>query len=359
MAARKRPSGSRDGCAKRVARRDVKPAPQAHNGAVRGQLADLQRARMVAAMLDVAAQRGAGSVTVAHVVARSGASRRTFYELFDDREDCLHAAFEHALTYATERVRPAYEAEHGWRAKIRAGLTALLSFLDEEPVIGKLLIVESDAGGEATSKRRGEVLAALIAAVEEGHVEGTSVTPPPHTAEGVVGGVLSVIYSRLTEEKHTPLVELTNPLVSMIVLPYLGSVAARKELTRTLPEPSGGERGEMLLSYPFKDAGMRLTYRTVRVLMAIAEHPGGSNRVIGDTAETKDQGQISKLLGRLQRAGMVANTGLGPGQGAPNAWTLTPAGRQITDGIRAHADGPGRSVVQRIGSRKSDHEEAG
>ena len=48
---------------------------------------------------------------------------------------------------------------------------------------------------------------------------------------------------------------------------------------------------------------MRLTYRTVRVLMATAEHPGASNRLIADTPEITDQGQISKLLGRLQRAG--------------------------------------------------------
>lgn len=81
---------------------------------------------------------------------------------------------------------------------------------------------------------------------------------------------------------------------------------------------------------------MRLTYRTVRVLMAIAEHPGASNRLIAEIAEITDQGQISKLLGRLQRAGMLTNSGLGPGTGAPNAWTLTPSGRQVADSIRTH-----------------------
>ena len=57
-------------------------------------------------MFDVAAQQGAGSVTVAHVVERSGVSRRTFYEHFSDREDCLLAAFERALTLASDRVVP-------------------------------------------------------------------------------------------------------------------------------------------------------------------------------------------------------------------------------------------------------------
>ncbi len=42
-------------------------------------------------MMEVAGERGAGNATVAHVVARSGVSRRTFYEMFADREDCLVA----------------------------------------------------------------------------------------------------------------------------------------------------------------------------------------------------------------------------------------------------------------------------
>jgi AcrR family transcriptional regulator len=342
MAVRKRASGSRDGRVKRVAARDAKHAPQAYNGAVREQLADLQRARMVGAMFDVAAKRGAGGVTVAHVVERSGVSRRTFYELFDDREDCLRVAFEQALAYATERVLPVYEAEKGWREKIRAGLIALLRFLDEEPAIGKLLIVESHAGGQATAKRRSEVLAALISAVEDGRADGkASVAPPSLTAEGVVGGALSVIHARLTEKTHTqrahgePLVELANPLMSMIVLPYLGSAAASRELQRPVPAGTAPRNGvSPLLADPFKHAGMRLTYRTVRVLMGIADHPRASNRTIGDSAGINDQGQISKLLARLQRGGLVSNTGLGPGQGAPNAWSLTPSGSQVARAIR-------------------------
>jgi DNA-binding MarR family transcriptional regulator len=151
--------------------------------------------------------------------------------------------------------------------------------------------------------------------------------------------VLSVIGARLADERRKPLVELAAPLMSMIVLPYQGAGAARRELERPVPcVPTPPRQNSALLSDPFKDAGMRLTYRTVRVLMVIAEHPQASNRTIGDTAGISDQGQISKLLARLQRLGLVSNTGLGPGKGAPNAWSLTPAGRQVVHTIRAHTD---------------------
>ncbi len=78
---------------------------------------------------------------------------------------------------------------------------------------------------------------------------------------------------------------------------------------------------------------MRLTYRTVRVLMAVAEQPGSSNRAVGTRAGTPDQGQISKLLARLHNLDLIDNTTTGPARGAPNAWTLTTRGWEIDAAI--------------------------
>ncbi len=326
--------------ARASARNDGARAPQAYNGAVRAQLADLQRARLLTAMFDIATERGAANVTVAHVVERSGVSRRTFYEQFTDREDCFLAAFEQALGFASECVLPAYESQETWRERVRAALSALLVFLDEEPVVGRLLIVESLSGAAGTLERRRQAIARITSAIDGGREEAKTALPPPLTAEGIVGGVLSVIHARLVEADARPLVELLNPLMSMIVLPYLGAAVARRELDRPVPKSQGRSgQGEPLLSDPFKDAGMRLTYRTVRVLMAIVDNPGASNRTIGESAGMADQGQISKLLSRLQRIGLVSNTGLGPGQGAPNAWALTEKGRQVVHTIRGHTEG--------------------
>ncbi len=324
--------------AKRSAGDDGARAAQAYDTVQRKRLDDLQRARILSAVFDVAAERGAGNMTVAHVVERSGVSRRTFYEHFTDREDCFLAAFEQALVYASRRVLPAYKAERSWRGRMRAGLIALLCFLDEEPRVGRVLIVESLAGGPRALARRTEAIAKLTRAVEAGAAEPkTGSTPPPLTGEGVVGGVLAVLQERLAKDARAPLIDLANPLMSMIVLPYLGSAAARRELDRSVPAPAGGRQNGVLLSNPFNEVGMRLTYRTVRVLVVIAEHPDASNRLIGDAAGITDQGQISKLLGRLERNGLIENTHGPPAKGAPNSWALTEKGRRLTDGIRAHS----------------------
>jgi len=79
---------------------------------------------------------------------------------------------------------------------------------------------------------------------------------------------------------------------------------------------------------------MRLTHRTVRVLMVIAERPGASNREIAERSGIIDQGQISKLLARLARLQLIENTGDGQEKGASNAWRLSSRGAQVVRATR-------------------------
>lgn len=92
----------------------------------RRRVAEIQRTRILSAMVDLTHEQGAERVTVAHVVARAGVSRRTFYELFDDREACLLAALNEALERIADAVLGAYRGERGWSERIGAGLTAML-----------------------------------------------------------------------------------------------------------------------------------------------------------------------------------------------------------------------------------------
>ena len=79
---------------------------------------------------------------------------------------------------------------------------------------------------------------------------------------------------------------------------------------------------------------MRLTYRTVRVLMALADCPGASNREIAERADIADQGQMSKLLTRLARLELITNMGEGQEKGMSNAWHLTDRGARVERATR-------------------------
>jgi AcrR family transcriptional regulator len=312
-------------------REGVRPAG---DGLPREHVSEIQRMRILTAMAEVASERGAGAVTVAHVVSRAGVSRRTFYDLFADREECFLAAFEEAIGRLSTLVLEAYRREPNWRERTRAGLWATLVWMDEEPALARLCIVESLAAGPQALQRRAVVLRVLVDAVDEGRssVPRKATQPPPLTAEGVVGAVLSVIHTRLLEPKTKPLTGLLGELMSVIALPYLGPTAAQKELHKPAPplqtKPSSAHRD------PLDGLEMRITYRTVRVLMAIAASPDASNRQVATGAGIADQGQVSKLLSRLEHLGLVYNRGIGPIKGAPNAWQLTARGRDVEQTIR-------------------------
>jgi AcrR family transcriptional regulator/DNA-binding MarR family transcriptional regulator len=275
-------------------------------------------------------------LTARRVSDWAGVSNKTFYDLFSDREDCFLAAFDYAIDQLTTVVVPAWEREKDWAAGIRAGLGALLGFLDEEPALRRLVFVEALGAGPRVLARRAEVLDVLAGVVDEGR-RGVKVGGelPPLTAEGIVGATFGVIYARLSQHDSEPLADLLNALMATIVLPYRGHTTAARELEcRVFPAAPGSMSnvggGVSVLPSGERSAptDFRLTVRTQMVLAAVAGHPGGSNRQISSAAGVVDQGQISRLLTRLEGLGLLRNAG-GETLGVPNAWHLTPRGEEI------------------------------
>lgn len=322
-------------------------------GFERERVSEIQRSRLLAAVGQVCCEHGVANVTVALIVDCAGVSRRTFYELYRDGEDCLLAAFHDALERARERVLDAWSADGSWRERTRRCLIALLGLFDEDPVLAQLLVVESLAAGHRVLADRARVLDDVIdwlangmhpaaPAVRSRGRSNTAKNPPVtgrFNVEGALGGVLGVLHARISQRSPGRLLELTSPLMSMLVLPHDGPAAARREAQRPAPatsaSPQNGPQAAVFRSDPFKAAGMRLTYRTMRVLCAIGDRPGSSNRKIAALADIGDQGQVSKLLARLERTGMITNTATGTTRGEANAWILTPAGRQVASRVTA------------------------
>jgi AcrR family transcriptional regulator len=307
---------------------------------------DVQRTEILEATAAIVAEQGASALTLAGTIARAGVTRRIFYERFEDRDACLLAAFDLGVARVAERVAPAYAAQSRWRDGIRAALAELLRFLDDEPALARLCVVHSLSGGPALLRRRAKVQAVLWEIVDRGRSEGAAgrTAPPAVVAEGVVGAVGAVIQTRLLAQNadppdERPAIELFGSLMSLIVLPYLGAGAARRELTRPAPAPRGAAGEPAAPGSRFEEYGVRLTYRTARVLKAIARYPGASNREVAERAGIVDQGQISKLLSRLESAGVIANLGEGTSRGAPNAWHLTEFGERVEHGIEGRFGG--------------------
>ena len=330
------------------------PVPGPRGGGL--YVSELQRTRLLDAAFVVVAEQGYRRMAARKVAERAGVSPKTFYDLFSDREDCFLAVFDQAVEECATVVRPAYAGEGDWAGCIRAGLDALLRFLDSEPELCRLVFVEALGAGPRVLERRAQVLGQLERVIDEGRagVKGAGELPPL-TAAGIVGATFSVIHGQLVEQQPEPLADLLNALMATIVLPYRGRAAATRELTRptskasprTLPEglgllpadksrhpfpPSRRDliRGDSISGPAGRTSGSRagLTVRTHAVLAAVAGHPGVSNREVSDLVRVADQGQISRLMARLDDQGLVENAG-GQIQGVAKAWRLTPRGEEI------------------------------
>jgi AcrR family transcriptional regulator len=297
----------------------LRPGP---NGLPHGQVTGIQRRRMLAATVQAIEEAGYARMTVAQVISRAKVSRKTFYEVFADREDCFLAAFEQVLSQARVIALQAYERESSWSEGVRSALARLLMFMDAEPGLANLCIVESLAAGERVLQRRTEAFDELVGVIEKGRsLTAGAREPPALTAEGVLGGILEVIHRRLLNAEQESLMSLLGPLMSIIVLPYLGGAAASQELKRTAPvlQPEDVQDRAASPTDPMAGLKMRLTYRTVRVLTVVAKYPGANNREIAERSDISDQGQISKLMNRLARLELVENLGEGRRRGWPTS----------------------------------------
>ena len=318
-----------------------------------GGVVELQRARLLGAAVPVVDELGWSGVTVADIASRARVSRRTFYDLFANREDCLLAVLDDAVGCVESDLTAADLGEASWVERVRTGLWEILCFLDRDPVLARACVVQSARGSRRVSEAREEILARLAGVLGEGRSQGGRVTQtPPLTAEGLIGAALAILYKRLLTGGSSPLRDLHGDLMGMIVLPYLGSAAAAKERKRRPPQPSehharaeASRRVSVREEDPLSDVPMRLTYRTARVLQTAAQHPGVSNRRLGEGAGIADQGQVSKLLARLQRLGLLRNTGEGQARGERNAWELTPLGERVIEQLSLNTVAPNRGEL--------------
>ena len=154
-------------------------------------------------------------------------------------------------------VRGRAAGQGGWRERMRAGLAALLVFLDAEPELGRLVVVEAlGAGAARAGAPRAGVRGADAPLSTRGGGGGSRPAAPGAAAAHRGGGgrarCFSVIHARLSEPRpQAAACELLGELMGMIVLPYLGHAGGAEGIGPTgshtqnqnhpgRPRPAGG-----------------------------------------------------------------------------------------------------------------------
>jgi AcrR family transcriptional regulator len=191
----------------------------------------IQRLRLLAAMIKTVTEIGYNTLTVQNVLTRAGISRPTFYEQFEDKEDCFLAAFDAAAARMQGRLEAAVaDAGTSWRERLRSGIAELLRFIVEEPEEARMVIVEARASSPAGLRRRDEMLDRYAACIDALIRDDLDQSPSAIAAAGVVGGIESVLYARLQKGETDQLDSLLPSLMYFAVLTYAGEKVAGGEL---------------------------------------------------------------------------------------------------------------------------------
>lgn len=188
-----------------------------------------KRERLLQGMLEAVGSRGYERTSVQDVVAEAGLYRQAFYDSFEDKEDCYLEAIDAGSAWIELAMREAAVGKTTWRDQLRGALSGLLSFLEEQPAVGRAVLVEVHAAGPRAVDKRTEAMERAAAMMERAREEG-SVMAPEIAAEAVVAGILAVLHGRLSTDQASDFGQLLPELMYLAVLPYFGPDAAAAEM---------------------------------------------------------------------------------------------------------------------------------
>jgi AcrR family transcriptional regulator len=170
---------------------------------------------------------------VVDVIGVAGVSRKTFYELFESKEDCFLAAYDVLLQNLLEEATDAYEprGESPWVERVSGALEALLEHLSRHPDEARFATVEVLAAGPKALARRDSALRQFSGFLEPGRSE-TAVELPGITSLAIAGGVNELLYSEILHGAVARLPSRLPDLMFWVALPFLGAEAAAGERER-------------------------------------------------------------------------------------------------------------------------------
>ena len=174
------------------------------------------RHRLLEGMAHAVAVKGYGDTTIADIVREASVSRRTFYEHFSTKADCLIALYEAASHNALKVLRDAIDPAHEWQTQLERALAAYLGCMAQNPVLMRTLFIEIlGLGAQGLQARRrvnqeiADFMLRIVNAEGPGHQRGSPLSP--EMAMAVLGGINELILQYIEQDWVAHLLELVKP----------------------------------------------------------------------------------------------------------------------------------------------------
>ena len=173
------------------------------------------RRRLLEGMARAVAAKGYGDTTIADIVREASVSRRTFYQHFSTKAECLIALYEAASRNALKVLRNSIDPRHEWQTQVERALAAYLGSMTQNPVLLRTLYIEIlglGPAGLAARRRINQAIADFMLGVvnaQGGQLRGTPLSPS--MAMAMVGGINELILHYIEQDKVALLGELVAP----------------------------------------------------------------------------------------------------------------------------------------------------
>lgn len=206
--------------------------PRGRHGLPRELVARSQRERLLAAVVRVTASNGYEDTSVADILEEAGVGRESFYELFDDKQDCLLAAREVLIDHLEGTIREAYVGPGPWVDRIRDALAATLVWFAADPAATRAMIVEFMTIGPVFREHIQSDLRRFTALLDEGLDEAEAAPDLPGATSLAVGGGVARVYEEVVRGRTAELPSLLPELTYELLVPFVGEDAAHVEERR-------------------------------------------------------------------------------------------------------------------------------
>ncbi|HSH89742.1 MAG TPA: TetR/AcrR family transcriptional regulator [Ramlibacter sp.] len=178
------------------------------------------RHRLLEGMAHAVAAKGYPDTTIADIVREASVSRRTFYEHFSTKAECLIALYEAASHNALKVLREAIDPTHEWETQVESALTAYLGCMTQNPVLMRTLFIEIlGLGQEGLQSRRrmNQEIADFILQVVNGEAGHKRTEPLSRgMAMAVVGGINELVLEYIESDRVAHLQELVGPSSELV-----------------------------------------------------------------------------------------------------------------------------------------------
>jgi AcrR family transcriptional regulator len=233
-----------------------KSLPRGPQALPREAVAAHQRERLFKAMVEAVDERGFAATTIADLVTRAGVSRRSFYEHFHNKDECLLATYDTIVVRLERRLTRADDPTRGWDERMETFIRTLFEAASDRPDAARLVCVEMGAAGPAGVQRWAQDAERLQHLIVEGFAQapGNGAVPEP-VARAIVGALRKILHSRVGSTRSSralkaELLQLVPDLLAWIAMYYPSPPAIPRRPRGGRPRRLMGGRAPGTLSPP-------------------------------------------------------------------------------------------------------------